>query len=75
MVKKGFYRHFKGNIYEVIDIARHSETLEDYIVYRATYGDKGLWVRPAAMWDERVIRDGVEYKRFEYIGEKAEGDV
>ena len=57
-VKPGRYRHFKGNEYEVIGTARHSETLEEMVVYRALYGDGGLWVRPAAMWAEQVERDG-----------------
>ena len=63
------YRHFKGNEYEVIAIAKHSETTEDYVVYKALYGDGGMWVRPASMWNETVDRDGVTYKRFTYIGE------
>ncbi|MDO4962194.1 MAG: DUF1653 domain-containing protein [Eubacteriales bacterium] len=69
MIKPGRYRHFKGNEYEVIGVAKHSETLEEMVVYRALYGEGGLWVRPASMWDETVVRDGVEYKRFTYIGE------
>lgn len=68
-IKIGRYRHFKGNEYEVIAIARHSETTEDYVVYKALYGDGGLWVRPASMWNETVERDGATYKRFTYIGE------
>lgn len=68
-IKLGRYRHFKGNEYEVIAIAKHSETTEDYVVYRALYGDGGMWVRPASMWNEAVERDGVTYKRFTYIGE------
>ncbi len=68
-IKLGKYRHFKGNEYEVIGIARHSETLEKMVVYRALYGDGGLWVRPAAMWQETVTRDGVTYPRFTYIGD------
>lgn len=68
-LKKGKYRHFKGNEYELIDIARHSETLEEMVVYRALYGERGLWVRPAAMWTERVTRDGYDGPRFTYIGE------
>jgi hypothetical protein len=68
-IKLGRYRHFKGNEYEVIAIAKHSETTEDYVVYRALYGDGGMWVRPASMWNETVERDGVTYKRFTYIGE------
>ena len=63
----GKYRHFKGNEYEVLEIARHSETLEPMVVYRALYGDGGMWVRPAEMWLETVIRDGVKYNRFEKI--------
>ena len=68
-IKIGKYRHFKGNEYEVIAIAKHSETTEDYVVYKALYGDGGMWVRPASMWNETVERDGVTYKRFTYIGE------
>lgn len=68
-IKIGRYRHFKGNEYEVIAIAKHSETTEDYVVYKALYGDGGLWVRPASMWNETVERDGVTYKRFTFIGE------
>ena len=67
-IKLGKYRHFKGNEYEVIAIAKHSETTEDYVVYKALYGDGGMWVRPASMWNENVERDGVTYKRFTYIG-------
>ncbi len=68
-IKTGKYRHFKGNEYEVIGTARHSETLEEMVVYKALYGDGGIWVRPVSMWSETVIKDGVEYKRFTYIGE------
>ena len=60
----GRYRHFKGNEYEVIGIARHSETEEAMVVYKALYGEGGMWVRPASMWNEQVIRDGVTYRRF-----------
>ena len=67
-IKLGKYRHFKVNEYEVIAIAKHSETTEDYVVYKALYGDGGMWVRPASMWNETVERDGVTYKRFTYIG-------
>ena len=67
-IKKGRYRHFKGNEYEVIGTAKHSETLEEYVVYKALYGEGGLWVRPAEMWNETVERDGKTFKRFEYIG-------
>ena len=67
-IKKGRYRHFKGNEYEVIGTAKHSETLEEYVVYKALYGDGGLWVRPASMWNETVERDGETFRRFEFIG-------
>lgn len=66
-IKLGKYRHFKGNLYEVIGIAQNSETLEETVVYRALYGDGGLWVRPASMWNETVERDGKTYKRFEFV--------
>lgn len=67
-IKLGKYRHFKGNEYEVIGIAKNSETLEETVVYKALYGDGGLWVRPASMWNETIERDGKAFKRFEYIG-------
>ena len=63
-LKKGIYRHFKGNRYRLIDVARHSETLEPMVVYQALYGEGGLWVRPAHMWTETVERDGVSVPRF-----------
>lgn len=69
MIKTGKYRHFKGNEYEVLCVAKHSETLEETVVYRALYGDGSVWVRPAAMWEEEIERDGKKFKRFEYIGE------
>lgn len=68
-IKLGKYRHFKGKEYEVIGIAKHSETLAPMVVYRALYGEGGLWVRPAEMWDEIVERDGKRFPRFAYIGE------
>ena len=68
MIKPGRYRHFKGREYEVIGVAKHSETLEEMVVYRQLYGEHGLWVRPASMWEETVERDGKTYKRFTYIG-------
>ena len=68
-VKTGRYRHFKGNEYELLYIAKDSETLEDMVVYKALYGEGGIWVRPLKMWNETVIRDGKEYKRFTYLGE------
>ena len=68
-IKLGRYRHFKGMEYEVVGIARHSETLEDMVVYRALYGEGELWVRPAVMWQESITRDGVILPRFTYIGD------
>ena len=67
-VKPGRYRHFKGNEYRVIGMARHSETEEEMVVYRPLYGEGGLWVRPASMWCEQVERDGKVQPRFVYIG-------
>lgn len=63
-IQPGRYRHFKGKEYQVIGTARHSETLEEMVVYRALYGDGGLWVRPAAMWSKLVERDGYCGPRF-----------
>lgn len=68
-IKLGKYRHFKGKEYEVIGIARHSETLEEMVVYRALYDEGGIWVRPASMWEETVERDGKIFKRFTYIND------
>ena len=66
-LKPGIYRHFKGNRYQVLCMAKHSETLEPMVVYRALYGEKGLWVRPLTMWTEIVDRDGYHGPRFEFI--------
>ena len=68
-LKPGKYRHFKGKEYRLIGIASHSETMEPMVVYQALYGEKGLWVRPAAMWTEYIERDGYFGPRFQYIGE------
>ena len=68
-IKIGRYRHFKGNEYEVLYLAKHSETLEAMVVYRALYGEHGVWVRPARMWNEMVERDGATFLRFTYLGE------
>lgn len=68
-ITPGRYRHFKGKEYEVLGVARHSETEEELVVYRALYGDFGLWVRPVSMWNETVERDGKTFRRFTYIGE------
>lgn len=68
-LKIGRYRHFKGYEYAVIAVATHSKTLEPMVVYRALYGDGGVWVRPLSMWRETVERDGTRQERFTYIGE------
>jgi len=69
-IKPGRYRHFKGNEYRVLHIARHSETLEEMVVYQALYGEHGIWVRPASMWNETVEHDGKTVRRFECCGEE-----
>lgn len=66
MLKEGLYRHYKGTYYEVIGVAKHSETLEEVVVYRPLYGERGLWVRPLEMFDG-FLENGA--KRFLYVGE------
>lgn len=66
-MKKGIYRHYKGNLYELIDVAAHSETLEQMVVYRAMYGNYDLWVRPLSMWNEEVEYNGNTVRRFEFV--------
>ena len=66
-IKLGKYRHFKGNYYEVIGVASHSETMEPMVVYRTLYGQQGLWVRPAAMWTETVDKPEYHGPRFQYV--------
>ena len=68
-LKTGTYRHFKGMEYELIGIAKHSETLEPMVVYRALYGEGGLWVRPLSMWTEWVDREDYRGPRFRYVGQ------
>lgn len=70
-IRPGRYRHFKGNEYRVLFLATHSETLEPMVVYQALYGEQGIWVRPAAMWNETVTRDGDTFPRFTFIEEIA----
>lgn len=69
MIKIGKYRHFKGNEYLVIGTAKHSETLEEMVIYKALYGDRGLWVRPLSMWNETIEHDGKNVQRFIFIEE------
>ena len=66
-IKLGKYKHFKGNVYEVIAIAKHSETLEEMVVYRSLADANSVWVRPLEMWNEKVEREGCIYERFVYI--------
>lgn len=66
-LRPGIYRHFKGNLYEVMTVARHTETEEEMVVYRALYGDFGIWVRPLAMFTEQIERDGQRIMRFEFV--------
>jgi len=66
-IKKGIYKHYKGNLYELIGIANHSETLEKMVVYKALYGEGELWVRPLSMWSEKIEINGKTVTRFEYI--------
>lgn len=67
MIKLGRYRHYKGNDYQVLGVATHSETHEPQVVYRCLYGDYGLWVRPLAMFSENVTVEGKEQPRFHYL--------
>ena len=69
-IKIGKYRHFKGNEYEVLYLAKHSETQEEMVVYKALYGDGGVWVRPLSMWNETVTVNGETMPRFSYIGDE-----
>jgi hypothetical protein len=66
-IRPGRYRHYKGHEYTVLGVARHSETLEELVVYRQEYGDRGLWVRPAAMFAETVMVDGRLVSRFQHL--------
>jgi hypothetical protein len=70
-IKPGKYIHFKGNEYEVVNVAAHSETLEEMVVYRALNNDGKLWVRPAAMWNEIIEHNGKSMKRFTHVDEIA----
>ena len=69
MIQPGRYRHYKGNVYEVVGVAKHSETEEEVVVYRALYGERGLWVRPLVMFLETVVVEGRPQPRFQFVAE------
>lgn len=68
-MKLGRYQHFKGNYYQVLYVAKHSETEEEHVVYQPEYGDRDIWIRPLSMFDETIERDGKVIKRFTFVGE------
>jgi hypothetical protein len=70
MIELGVYKHYKGKFYEVVNIATHSETLEDMVVYKALYDERRIWVRPLSMWNNIIEIDGTTVKRFEYVGKE-----
>ena len=69
LIALGIYRHYKGNQYEVVGFAKHSETLEEMVIYKALYGEQATWVRPLSMWNNPIQVDQKTVNRFEYIGE------
>jgi hypothetical protein len=69
VIRVGKYRHFKGNDYQVIGIAKNSETVEEFVVYQALYGERGLWIRPLTMFEENVVVNGKVMKRFQHVEE------
>jgi len=66
-IKTGIYKHYKGNLYEVLDVGRHSETEEWFVIYKTLYGDGGTWLRPYEMFMETIEVEGEALKRFEYM--------
>ena len=66
-IKTGIYKHYKDKLYEVIGVAKHSETEEDHVVYRPLYGDRGLWIRPLSMFTEMVEVNGESVQRFAFV--------
>ena len=74
LIPLGVYRHYKGNEYEVIGFSKHSETLEDMVIYKALYSGGGTWVRPLSKWENPIEIEGKTVKRFEYIGSGKESN-
>ncbi|MFZ2737596.1 MAG: DUF1653 domain-containing protein [Burkholderiaceae bacterium] len=70
--RPGLYRHYKGNLYQVVGMVRHSETLEAMTLYRALYGEHGLWVRPAAMFAQEIVFEGMLQPRFAWVAEQTD---
>ena len=70
-LKEGIYKHYKGNLYEVLMTAQHSETEEWMVIYKALYGDKGMWVRPYDMFMEKISIEGKKVQRFVYVGNES----
>jgi len=73
-IRLGIYRHYKGNEYEVFGFAKHSETLEDMVIYKSLYGEGSTWVRSLSMWDNPIKLNGKTVKRFEYIEDSIKND-
>ena len=72
MLKPGLYRHYKGNLYRLLFLARHTESMENMVIYQDAKDSDKIWARPAYMWEEAVKTDGKMVRRFEYVGEEAD---
>lgn len=73
-IKKGLYQHFKGQLYRVLEVARHSETEEELVIYQALYGERGIWARPLDMFVERLVHEGKSQDRFAYCEDQSLAD-
>ncbi len=69
MIQLGIYEHYKGQYYQVLGIARHTETSEELVVYQALYGDRLLWVRPVSLFNQTILQNAEEVPRFKFVGE------